>query len=125
MVYLSGQMLVFRNPGIRHVFGRVIYHRNRLELLLMPRLMLETERPVRQLSITKVEILVNRPRVDEFVIMYVVCDLAEVRIEHNLDVPMIEHVFEHARITVKRHHLKAVVEVPIVVASAGWYSRGY
>ena len=61
-VLLPGQVLVLGDPGVGHLFGRVVHHRDRLEVLLVQRLVAELERAVGQLAEAVVEILVDRAR---------------------------------------------------------------
>src|SRR6185369_12967578 len=58
---LPGQMLIFGNPGVRHVGRRIVHHGDGLVPFLVKRLMIELEAAVGQLAEAEIEIFVDRP----------------------------------------------------------------
>ena len=85
--------------------------------------MLELQTPVRQLAETIVEILVDRSGVDHLLEGNEILHVTVIRVEHDLDVGMIEHVFEHAREPIQGHGLIAVREIAIVAVGASGHAR--
>ncbi len=92
-MFLSGQVFEFCDPRI-WVLIREIDHGNRLVLFLIQCLELELKGAVGKLAINEIKILVDRPGKDQLPIGNHINDLLVIGVEHNLNVGMIQHLFE-------------------------------
>src|SRR5918993_4889253 len=81
------------------------------------------ERTVRQFSIAEIEKLVNGTRVDHLPIRNDTPYLPVVRIEHDLDMRMVQHPLEHPCITMEGHRLVGVSKIAVIAVRADWHAR--
>jgi hypothetical protein len=123
-VLLTGKMFEFRDAGETEVV-RIIHYRGRLKPFAVQRRMLKFEGAIWELAITQIEKLIDRSSEDKLPICDLLFHIAIVGVESDLDLRMIEHVFEHARVTMLRHRLELIGEVPIVAIRAHGDARGH
>src|SRR5688500_338167 len=93
---MLGPLLQLRNTRIR-IFIRVIDYSYWLVLFLIEGLELELKRAVRQFAIDEPEILIHWSSKDHFPVRDHIHDFLVICVEHDLDVGMIQHLFEQAR----------------------------
>ena len=87
--------------------------------------MSELEASIRQLAISVAKIFVDRAGIYKSIIVDFAADLLELDVEHDVDVVVVQHIFEHRRITRERHTLMLVGEIAIIVVQARRDARGH
>ena len=100
---------------IAYSFGKIHGPGFLVELGIM-RLELHPQAAIRQRTVDGLEVLVHRTRKDQPVVRDLTLNHAEIRLQHDSDIAVRQHLLEHRRIAVERHRLIRVLEVPVVAA---------
>lgn len=119
---LTRQVLVLRDARVL-LLHREINHGNGLVPFLLMGDMVKAQGAVGEFSKTIAEELVQGTGKDEAPEGYFVADLLKIRLQHNFDVRVVEHVLEHPSVTVLWHVLVLVVKVPIIPIGSSWQPR--
>ena len=101
----------------------IVHDRSVLISLDFLGLMLKLKRPVGQLAKSVVEKFINRSSIDHLAIRNFLLNLPVIDIEKNFYIPMIEHVFKHAREPMQRHGLVRIAEIPLITIGAHRHPR--
>ena len=114
---LPGQMFELGYASVI-VLVRIINHCHGLKPLLVERAMTKIEGSIRKLAIPKIEILIDRPGIDQLPKLHFIFQNAVIGSKRNLDVVMVKHVFEHSSKPMLRHCLKFVGEITVIAVGA-------
>ena len=118
-------MLVFADPGIGHVLGRIIHRAGLLKPFLIQRLVPELQAAVGQAAETVVEELVDRAGEHQPVGAHFVFDVRVLGRRADPDIVVVQHVLEHGGVAVERHRLERVCKIAVVGVHPGRHPRGH
>src|SRR5690606_15498132 len=113
LMVLTGQVFKLSDPGISLLIG-IIDRTCFLELFLIMSFKFELKGTIREFAIAVVEILINRPCVDQFSIRNHLLDFPIISIEHYFDIGMREHLLKHPGVAELGHGLIGVSEIAVV-----------
>ena len=130
---LACEMFEFGDSSVIVVIRKIDRANRLIVLRVRPMLVLEANRAVGQFTVTVVKICVERTGKHNMSSADLMSNLEEIDADLDMDVRMVEHLFEHSRIAVQGHLLKCIGSVTVIMifvrvgiraatkaASCGW-----